>query len=84
MISCGWIESLTIDLTPKTMNCKHLFEIALGDIRPWHIENIEFKQLGEKVRELHIYLDFAHCSEFSDSYGIFAKHTIQKSTLDNI
>jgi len=55
------------------MNNKHLFEIALGDIRPWHIEHIEFKQLHEKVRELHIQLDFPAGSQFLDSYGVPCK-----------
>lgn len=55
------------------MNSKRLLETALGDIHPWHIEDIEFKHLTEKVRELHIHLDFTAGSEFIDSYGIPCK-----------
>jgi len=55
------------------MNSNYLFEIALGNIRPWHIENIEFKQLAEKFRELHIYLNFPPGSEFMDSFGVPCK-----------
>lgn len=55
------------------MNSKQLFEIALGDIHPWQIQNIEFKQLDEKVRELHIRLDFPAGSQFLDSYGVLCK-----------
>lgn len=55
------------------MNSKQLFEIALGDIRPWEIKHIEFQQLDEKVRELHIYLDFPPGSSFKDSFGVSCK-----------
>jgi transposase len=55
------------------MNSKQLFEIALGDIHPWQIQNIELKQLDEKVRELHIQLDFPAGSQFHDSYGVPCK-----------
>lgn len=55
------------------MNSKQLFEIALGDIRPWEIKHIEFKQLDEKVRELHIYLDFPPGSLFKDSFEVSCK-----------
>lgn len=55
------------------MDIKQLFAIALGDIAPWQIQTIEFKQLDEKVRELHIELDFPPGSLFIDNHGIPCK-----------
>lgn len=55
------------------MDIKQLFAIALGDIAPWQIQTIEFKQLDEKVRELHIELDFPSGSLFVDNYGMPCK-----------
>jgi transposase len=55
------------------MDSKKLFAIALGDIAPWQVKTIEFKQLDEKVRELHIELDFPTGSLFVDNHGIPCK-----------
>ena len=51
------------------MNSKQLFEIALGDVQPWFIEKIEFKEGGDNARELHLYLDFPKGSTFKDEDG---------------
>ena len=51
------------------MNSKQLFEIALGDVQPWFIEKIEFIEGEDKVRELHLHLDFPKGSTFKDEDG---------------
>jgi transposase len=51
------------------MNSKALFEIALGNIAPWHIESIEFLVSKTGKRELHITLDFLSGSLFTDASG---------------
>jgi transposase len=51
------------------MNSKALFELALGDIKPWHISKIEFMTTAENVKTLHIHLDFVAGSIFTDSTG---------------
>ena len=51
------------------MNSKQLFEIALGDIQPWFIEKMEFLEGPDKVKELHLHLDFHKGSTFTDEAG---------------
>jgi transposase len=51
------------------MNSKQLFELALGDILPWHIDSLEFKLSESGKKELHITLDFASGSVFTDADG---------------
>lgn len=51
------------------MNSKQLFEIALGDLNPWQIEDIAFKVSDAGKKELHITLNFTPGSLFTDSEG---------------
>ena len=55
------------------MNSKHLFEIALGDMKPWHVEDIEFKHPDGGKKELHITLNFVTGSVFKDTSGHSSK-----------
>ena len=55
------------------MNSKQLFEIAIGDIKPWHIETIEFKTSKGGKKELHLTLDFVSGSVFTDTKGHSSK-----------
>lgn len=55
------------------MNSKQLFEIALGDIGPWHVVSIDFEVGESGGKELHIRLDFAAGSTFLDEVGVPCK-----------
>lgn len=50
------------------MNSKELFALALGIKTPWEIVSINFKG-PEDNKELHIEIDFKHCSKFPDESG---------------
>jgi transposase len=51
------------------MNSKILFQLALGDISPWVVDSVEFKEGEGGVRELHLNLDFPPGSVFSNERG---------------
>jgi transposase len=51
------------------MNSKILFQLALGDISPWVVDSVEFKEGEGGVKELHLSLDFPPGSEFSNERG---------------
>jgi transposase len=51
------------------MQNKQLFEMALGEIGPWQIESIEFKEQESGEKELHIRLDFVPGSTFKNQGG---------------
>jgi transposase len=51
------------------MNNRQIFELALGAISPWYIEDISLPKVGDQERELHIHLNFEPGSTFVDEYG---------------
>jgi transposase len=55
------------------MNSRQIFELALGDIHPWQIEEISLTDGSGGERELHIRLDFKAGSTFLDEYGVPCK-----------
>ena len=63
------------------MNSNELFGLALGLESPWQIREISFVDVSEKVRELHIYLDFSRGSKFLSRTGEYttAYDTEEKS-----
>jgi transposase len=51
------------------MNSKILFQMALGNISPWVLDSIEFKDGKGGVKELHLWLDFPSGSVFTNEQG---------------
>jgi transposase len=49
-------------------NSAEIFEIGLGLVHPWFVENVIFETV-ENSRELHIYIDFQKGYKFTDIEG---------------
>lgn len=65
------------------MDKQKVFQIALGKIEPWYIQNIEIRESENGEEALRVELDFPREGEFKDEYGVLCnawdtdKHTWQ-------